>query len=174
MRQAVKLHRLGRPRLVVWTGLVIGQVVKHQKRRRLVALVRKLMRGTQEQLEPLIAASQRVGVLNTAFIERLNATFRSRLFSLVRKTRSLARGRASVHWGVYLVGTLYNFCTFHQSLTTEEGTQRTPAMAAGITEHCWSLLEMLCYRVPPPAWEPPKTRGRRSKQELALIQRWAT
>jgi len=173
-RQSVKRHRLGRPRLVVWADLVIGQVLKHQRCRRLVALVRKRVRGTQEQLESLIAASQKGGTLNTAFIERLNATFRSCLFSLVRRTRSLARGRSSVHWGVYLVGTVYNFCTFHQSLTTEDGTPRTPAMAAGIAEHCWSLLEVLCYRVPPPRWEPPKKRGRRSKQELVLIQRWAT
>ena len=173
-RQAVKTHRPGRPRLIAWADLVIGQVVKHQKRRRFLGVARRLVQGTQAQLEGLIALSQKAGVLNTAFIERLNATFRSCLFSLVRKTRSLARGRASLHSGLYLVGTAYNFCTFHQSLTTEDGTQRTPAMAAGITDHRWSLGELLRYSVPPPRWQPPKKRGRRSKLELALIQRWAT
>jgi hypothetical protein len=173
-RQAVKLHRLGRPHLVVWASLVIGQVVKQHKKRRLVAIVRRLIQGTTQQLAGLIAASQTAGVLNTSFVERLNATFRASLFSLVRKTRALARQPAWVHSGVYLVGTLYNFCTFHESLTTQDGTKRTPAMAAGITEHCWSVFELLCYHVPPERWQPPKRRGRKSKVMQALIERWAT
>jgi transposase-like protein len=172
-RQAVKVHRFGRPRLLVWAELVIGQVVKHQQKRCLLEVGRHLVKGTEEQMEYLIATSQGAGVLNTAFIERLNATFRACLFSLVRRTRSLARQPASVHAGLYLVGTLYNFCRFHESLTTQEGTLRTPAMAAGITDHCWSVDELLCYRVPPERWQPSKRRGRKSKTLQTLIEKWA-
>ncbi len=149
-------------------------MVKHQKRRRLVAIVPRLVKGTQKQLEDLIAASQKTGVLNTAFIERLNATFRACLFSLVRRTRALSRQSGSVHSGLYLVGTLYNFCRFHRSLTTPNKTLRTPAMAAGITDHRWSVLEILRYPVPPERWPPPKKRGRKSNALQALIERWAT
>jgi hypothetical protein len=83
-RQAVKLHRLGRPRLVVWASLVIGQVVKQHKKRRLVAIVRRLIQGTTQQLAGITrtrvpAASQTAGVLNTSLVERLNATFRASL-----------------------------------------------------------------------------------------------
>ncbi len=173
-RSAVRVHRLGRPRLVAWAGLVLGQVIKHQHKRRLIGLVRRLAAGTQEQLEALLVASQGAGVLNTAFIERLNATFRSRLFCLVRKTRALARQASSVHAGLYLTGTVYNFCTFHDSLRVQDKTPRTPAMAAGITDHCWSIIELLCFRVPPERWLPPKKRGRKSKALQALIERWAT
>jgi hypothetical protein len=75
---------------------------------------------------------------------------------------------------MYLVGTLYNFCTYHTSLVLANGEQRTPAMTAGITDHCWTVQELLWTQVPPPRWEPPKQRGRRSKAMQQLIERWAT
>lgn len=49
--------------------------------------------------------------------------------------------------------------------------QRTPAMASGLTDHCWTVKELLLYRVPPSAWKLPKHRGRRSNAEKALIER---
>jgi hypothetical protein len=49
---------------------------------------------------------------------------------------------------------------------------RTPAMAAGITHHCWSVHELLSYHVPPPRWTPPKQRGRPSQAIKRLIERW--
>ncbi len=81
---------------------------------------------------------------------------------------------------MYLVGTFYNFCSEHQSLrqccyeSDRKWWQRTPAMAAGITDHCWSMAELMLFRVPPPRWQPPKQRGRRSKAMQELIERWAT
>ncbi len=173
-RSKVQVHKRGRPGLQVWTDLVIGQVIKHQKKRRLVEVVRKPVWGKAQQVEALITASQGKGVLNTSFIERLNATFRSCLFALLRKTRCLARRAETLQFGVYLIGTVYNFCSFHDSLTSKDKTQRTPAMAAGITDHCWTLSELLSYRVPPERWQPPRRRGRRSKEMQVLIQRWAT
>jgi hypothetical protein len=73
---------------------------------------------------------------------------------------------------MYLVGVVYNFCTFHRSLTQKDGAKRTPAMAAGLSDHRWTVSELLHYRVAPPRWQPPKRRGRRSKQLQALIERW--
>ncbi len=107
-------------------------------------------------------------------MERLNGTFRARLAPLARRTHHLVHRKELLHAGMYLVGALYNFCTVHASLTLSSGQQRTPAMAAGITDHCWSVQELLWYRVPPPRWEPPKRRGRRSKAMQQLVDRWAT
>lgn len=144
-------HR-GRPRLVPWEGVVIGQVVKQYVweggKRVGLEISRRLAQGTEEQLHALIERTQGWGVLNTAFIERLNATFRARLACLGRRTRNLARGVSTLHSGMYLVGTVYNFCCFHHSLLSERGMNRTPAMASGITDHCWSLWELLWLRVP--------------------------
>ena len=111
-------------------------------------------------------------VLNTAYIERLNGTFRSRLALLGRRTRVTARRLATVERGMYLVGTLYNFCCVHSSLRQADGRGRTPAMAASITDQVWTVGELLHYRVPPARWEPPRRRGRRSRALQALIDRW--
>ena len=161
----------GRPKLVAWAGRVLGQVVKRREKRRVVSVERRLLEGTEADLSERL---ERWGgkLLNTAYIERLNATFRARLFALVRRTRALARRQDLLHAGVYLIGSVYNFCTVHRSLSKEQPC--TPAMAAGITDRCWSVRELLEYRVPPPRWQPPKRRGRKSKELLALIERWAT
>jgi len=57
----------------------------------------------------------------------------------------------------------------HGSLVTGQ----TPAMAAGITDHVWSMDDLLHYRVPPARWRAPTKWGRRTKAEEAFIARWA-
>ena len=88
------------------------------------------------------------------------------------RARTVALALATVVGGMYLVGTIYNFCTTPASLTRVDGHPQTPAMAAGITDHVWTVSELLHYRVPPLRWEPPRRRGRRSKASQALIDRW--
>ena len=164
----------GAPRKVPWPELTIGQVVKHYVGKRVVGVTRRLVQGTSTMALQLLAQTPGCRVLNTAYIERLNGTFRARLAPLARRTHHLVHRKELLHAGMYLVGTLYNFCTVHASLTLGSGQQQTPAMAAGITDHCWSVAELLWHRVPPPRWQPPKRRGRRSKLLQQLIDRWAT
>jgi hypothetical protein len=114
---------------------VIGQVVKQYRRRRVVGVVQRRVQGGATLAKHLIRQTPGVGVLNTAYIERLNGTFRARLAVLVRRTRGAARRQARVHAGMYLIGTVYNFCSYHDSLTVREHGRRTPALAAGITDH---------------------------------------
>ncbi len=160
----------GAPRRVPWPQLNIVQVIKD--RRGAVGMVSRLITGTGARVVALLRTTPGCAVANTAYIERLNGTFRARLACLARRTRGLARQAQTLTDGMYLVGTIYNFCTFHQSLTTPACQPRTPAMAAGITTHRWTVHELLRYRVPPPRWQPPKRRGRRSKRLQALIDRW--
>jgi hypothetical protein len=107
-------------------------------------------------------------MLNTAFIERFNATMGERLAPLTRKCRHASQRIAALHTGMYLVGTTYNFCWAHHELSSvrdemtgkrRQGQVRTPAMAAGLTDHVWSVWELLGYKVAPPAWVAPKRRG---------------
>jgi len=163
----------GRPPLRPWPGIVIGQVIKRYERRRVVGVERALAQGTAAEAQTLLEETQGGGVLNTAFIERLNATFRTRLSLLVRRTRRLGRCPAALEAAVYLIGCVYNFCSEHTSLPVG-GQAATPAMLAGLTDYRWSVGELLWYRVPPPPWRPPKRRGRRSRAELELLARWAT
>jgi transposase-like protein len=156
----------GRCRLVEWPGLVIGQVVKRRADGRVIGVTRRLAHGTRRWATRLLGG----GMIQTAYIERLNGTFRARLASLARRTRGLGRTAARLERGMWLVGTVYNVCTPHRSL----GKERTPAMAAGIADHVWSMAELLHYRAPPARWRAPTKWGRRTKAEEALIARWAT
>ena len=101
----------GRPPLIPWPGIVIGQVIKRYERRRMVGVERWLAQGSEAEAQTLLAETQGGGVLNTAFIERLNATFRTRLSLLVRRTRRLGRCPAALEAAVYLIGCIYNFCS---------------------------------------------------------------
>jgi len=165
----------GRPKLEIWKGLCIAQVVKRYAKKCVVAVEQRIIVGTAQRVKTLISRSQGNGWINTSYIERLNATFRERLSSLVRKGRALARQTQTLQRGMYLVGTIYNFCTYHQSLRLRINGgyyQRTPAMAAGITDQCWSVSSLLKFHVPPPTWLPPKRRGRISKRTKLLIEKW--
>ena len=139
----------------------------------MVGVTRRVVQGSSATALRLMMQTPGCRVLNTAYIERLNGTFRARLAPLARRTHHLVHRKELLHGGMYLVGTLYNFCTMHASLTVASGQQRTPAMAAGITDHCWTVKALLWTRVPPPRWEPPKQRGRRSKAMQQLIERWS-
>lgn len=114
----------------------------------------------QVRVQDLLVESQGGGRLNTAYIERLNATFRSVTAALARRTRALARIPARLEQRMYLAGCVYNFCSEHRSLALElfvigpRGEQRrwvrrTPAMAAQLTDHPWSVRELLNYRSTP-------------------------
>jgi transposase-like protein len=171
LRSPQRAGQKGRPKLVPWDGVVIGQVIKQYERRRVVGVTRHLAQGSEEEAQALLTETQGGGVLNTAFIERLNATFRTRLSLLGRRTRRLGRRPAASSAAVFLLGCVYNFCSVHTSLPVG-GQPATPAMLAGLTDHCWSVAELLWTRVPPPPWQPPKRRGYRSRAELALLKRW--
>ena len=94
----------------------IAQVVKRYAQRHVVEVERRIVDGPPARVETLRRRSQGAGVINTAYIERLNATFRERLASLTRRGRALARRTLTLQHGMYLIGTVYNFCTPHASL----------------------------------------------------------
>jgi transposase-like protein len=172
-RDPVHTGKGGRPRLRPWHNVLIAQVVKRYERRRVVEVERRIVDGTPARVETLRRRAQGDGVINTAYIERLNATFRARLGALTRRGRALARRTLTLQHGMYLIGTVYNFCTPHASLCGAGGAA-TPAMAAGITDHCWTVQELLSFHVPPPRWTPPKQRGRPSRALKRLLERWCS
>jgi transposase-like protein/IS1 family transposase len=161
----------GRAYLRVWPQLCIGVVIKRTAKKRVVEITRKMVQGTLDQAQVQLSASQGGTVLNTAFIERLNGTIRQRLASLTRKCRHAARRLAALESGMWLLGCTYNLCCPHHQLSrraTSAHERRgevllTPAMASGLTDHIWSIQELLSYRVAPLPWIEPKRRGRSKK-----------
>ena len=167
-RSPLHTGKRGRPRLVAWPGIVLGRVIKGRKGSRLERIDRVLIEPGSVLSHPwaaeaptveaeaarLLVESEGGTVLNTAFIERLNATFRSLIAALARTPALLERG-------MYLAGCVYNFCSEHRSLAlalivvgprgeARRWVGRTPAMVAGVTDHCWSVQELLNYRFTSP------------------------
>lgn len=170
-RDPVRTGRRGRPRLVVAPGLRLGQVVKRYAKRRVTSVSQRAVRGTLAAIEAVLTATGGGTQINTAYIERLNATFRACLAPLVRRGRALARTEPLLTAGMWLVGGAYNFCWHHASLRLaapagagHRWLERTPAMAAGLTDHRWTMGELLHYQVPLPAWVPRKRPGRPPKR----------
>ena len=166
-RVPVRTGRPGRPRLVLPDGFLLGQVVKQYARRRVTGVRQRVVDGTAAAITTALAATQSGTTSNTAYSERRNATFRSGLAPLVRRGRTIARTETWLTAGMWLVGCAYNFCWCHDSLrlaapagSGRRWQERTPARAAGLVDHPWTMGELLRYQVPLPAWVAPKRRGR--------------
>jgi transposase-like protein len=170
----------GRCKMVSWPDIYIVQVVK-QRVEGVLNVERRIVQGAKDMVESLIQKTQGKGVINTAFIERLNATFRQRIAPLARRSRNLVQQAETLVAGMYLVGCFYNFCDYHHSLRLKlsvgsfgyRWVHRTPAIAAKLTDHQWTSAELLNFKVPPPRWTIPSQRGRPSAAMLQLAQHWA-
>jgi hypothetical protein len=124
--------------------LTLAQVVKYTQHH--FSLDRFVLRGSCTMLVRLRNATQGSGTINTAFIERLNGTFRTYLAPLVRRTHHLARSQPMMTDAVFLFGCVYNFCRPHSAFK-----RATPAMIAGLTDHIWSIADLLWVRSKPPS-----------------------
>ena len=162
-RDPVRTGQRGRPQLAPWPDVVLVQVVKRYVKGRVGEVHQRIVQGEPRLLARLLWESQGGIVINTAFIERLNASFRQNLTWLTRRTRTLAHRTDTLTCAMYLFGSIYNFCRYHDMLTLPDDLSRTPAMAAGLTDHRWTVLELLTFKVPPPAYVPPNKRGCKRK-----------
>ena len=172
-RSSYHTGKKGRPRLISWQGIQIVQVVK-QRSPKPFQIIRRIVQGREQTIQALLHASNGGQVINTAYIERLNATFRQRISSLTRRSRQAATQQKTLHASMYLVGTIYNFCVPHHSLRLpiwlsskrKHWVQRTPAMATGLTDHIWTVEELMTFKVVPSPYVPPKRRGRHPKKQF--------
>src|SRR6058998_1759887 len=144
---------------------VVHQVVKTVRRRRLVRVSHRVIFGTLAAIEQVLAAHG--WQINTAFVERLNLSIRQHVAAVGRRVSTLCKGEDGLRQQLALYQTYYNFCLPHASLrqplpqlepTHGSGSAKqwrpwTPAMAAGLTDHVWTLREVLLFRVPP--WPQP-------------------
>ena len=120
------------PKVIPDPALIYGQVVKQREGRRVVKVEKRLVLGpTTTDLKHI----------STSLIERQNGTARSRNRYLVRKTYAFAKKVEYLDDQCAMDKTVYNFCRKHRGLKGE-----TPAMRQGITNHVWSVAEVLRYR----------------------------
>jgi IS1 family transposase len=153
-----------KPRWMPLPQLLYAQVIKSYRRRRLVGVTHRVVFGTREATEQILA--KRGWTINTSLVERLNLDLRQHVAAIGRRVNTRCQHEADLRQQLALFHTYHNFVLPHTSLRLPlpegtEGTksvkrwqQRTPAMAAGLTDRVWSLREVLMSRVPP--WPQPQ------------------
>jgi IS1 family transposase len=156
---------LPKPRWMPLPQLLYAQVVKTVRRRRLVDVQHRVVFGSLEAVNHVLAP---LGWhINTAFVERLNLSIRQHVAAVGRRVSTLCKGEDGLRQQVAVFHCYYNFCLPHVSLRRPlpqpapihgSGSATlwrpcTPAMAAGLTDHVWTLREVLLFRVPP--WPQP-------------------
>ena len=156
-----------KPRWMPLPGLLYAQVIKCMRRRRIVEVKRQVVIGTQAAVDQVLAPCG--WQISTAFIERLNLSLRQRVVAIRRRSASPCKSSNGLSHQLVLFQVYHNFVLPHASLrqalvepipTHGSGSAkvwqpRSPAMAAGLTNHVWSLREVLMFRVPP--WPQPQT-----------------
>lgn len=81
---------------------------------------------------------------STSYVERLNLTMRMQIRRFTRLTNGFSRKAENHAHAVSLHFMHYNFCRPHMTLTkAAKGTKTTPAMACGLTDHVWTVEEIL-------------------------------
>src|SRR5262245_2831134 len=154
-----------KPRWMPPPQLLYAQVGTTVRRRRLVDMQHRVVFGSLEAVNHVLAP---LGWhINTALVERVNISTRRQVAAVERRVSTRCKGEDGLReqWALYHV--YYNFCLPHASLrqpvpqplhthgtgSTTQGRPWTPAMAAGLTDHVWTLREVLLLRVPP--WPQP-------------------
>jgi len=137
---------------VVSKFLLYGQLVKRRNKPKNDDTPYTITRMKWGQRSLLFECLQQLNfneIIQTAFIERINLTIRQCIAPLQRKTWSLAKSQHGLLFHVHWWQAFYHFARPHQSLRqrvpglTRRYQPRTPAMAAGLTDHVWSMRELL-------------------------------
>jgi IS1 family transposase len=135
------------PTWIVDPRLLFGMLYKIKVGRKLKDLYSRIRCGTRKLWRERTTALGFSGQVQTAFVERANLTLRELIAPLARRTWSIAQSQesllATLHWGLCC----YHFIRPHHSLRLSRAHPRTPAMAARLTDHIWSVEEVLRYKI---------------------------
>lgn len=139
----------GRPRVAperrLPEGVIYATVHKRREDGRVVAVEQRQVFGSPEGLEDRLGESTSSRRVNTSFVERQNATDRGRNARKTRKTYRFSKDWQVHEAMTYLTLYSYNFCWCVRTLRRKDERgrwqQRSPALAAGLTDHVWTWPE---------------------------------
>lgn len=138
-----------KPKKVLPKGLKYATVHKERKDGRVVKVTTRVVFGTLVAVLAALAASLVSKVVNTVFVERHNGSDRNRNRRKVRKTCCFSKDWVVHEAMTYFTMYSYNFCwpvrTLRVQVAAKQYQQRTPAMAAGLTDHIWTIQEWATY-----------------------------
>ena len=155
-KEMPKIERRGRPKspvLIPPKELMYCKVVKERKKGKVVHIDTEIVFGKEQQIRKRLKGSKVSHHINTTFVERNNLTMRERNRRLTRKTMGFSKEKVPLIESLNLFSALYHFVKPHCGLRIEVNEadrrwmQRTPMMAAGITDHIWTVEELLTFRV---------------------------
>jgi hypothetical protein len=141
--------RPGRPRkphTVIPPEVTDATVHKERENNRVVDVTTRVVFGTAVAVAVALLASAVSFAVNTCFVERHNGTDRNRCSRKVRKSYGFSKA-----WETQRAATAfsYNFCwpvhTLRQKGADGRWHWRNPAIAAGLTDHVWTLSEWLTF-----------------------------
>ena len=134
-------------------SLAYAQVVKMREKGRVVKVKTRVVLGNEDRIKERLESSPVSNKINTSIVERHNAHWRQECRRLTRKTYGFSRRVDMLEGHMYIISATYHFCHYHHGLRTPlaiptEGrkwSHKTPAIAAGITDHRWTVMELLKY-----------------------------
>jgi len=156
--------RFPKPRRVPLPDLCYAVVVKEREKGRVVEVTTRIVYGTMEQVEAALRASPVSHTINTSGVERNNLTVRQHSRRMGRKVNAFSKDPDYLEDQLTWAFAYYHFVVPHRGLRQRlpralptkgrKGSYKkwkpvTPAMAAGLTDHVWTMDELLSFRVPP-------------------------
>lgn len=156
--------RFPNPRRVPPPNLCYAVVVKEREKGRVVEVTTRIVYGSAEQVETALQASPVSQAINTYGVERNNLTVRQHSRRMGRKVNAFSKDPDYLEHQLTLAFAYYHFVIPHRGLRQRLSRARptkgrkgsykkwkpvTPAMAAGLTDHVWTMDELLSFRVPP-------------------------
>jgi IS1 family transposase len=135
--------RRPKPKLVPPEDLLYVQVVKQYKNSHLAEVSRRIVFGEPVRVSEHLNNSIVSKAINTSYIERNNGTIRHMDARCVRKTLRFSKTKENHSRQLTLSLAYYHLCRPHSALTKRSGRPTTPFMAAGFTDHVWSMAELL-------------------------------
>jgi IS1 family transposase len=156
--------RFPKPYRVPPPDLCYAVVVKKREQGRVVEVSTRIVYGTTQQVEAALEASPVSRAINTYGVERNNLTIRQHSRRMSRKVNAFSKDPDYLEHQLTLAFAYYHFVIPHRGLrqrlphamptkgrkgSYKKWKQVTPAMAAGLTDHVWTMDELLSFRVPP-------------------------
>jgi len=132
--------------------------------------------GSQKQAEETLAESERSQKINTSFVERWFGTQRQFKGRKKRKAYTFTKELSFHEAATWLLVVWYNFgwCvrTLRQKVQEDPPRyhSRTPAMAAGLADHAWTMYELLSYPLYPLKDSPQRRKSRTYKDVLERLK----
>jgi hypothetical protein len=174
--EEAEFDRVGMPEFYFPVEITYARVLKEKEGSRVVGVTSEVVLGSEEQAEKTLEESERSETINTSFMERWFGTQRQFNGRKKRKAYTFSKELSFHEASTWLVVVWYNFgwCvrTLRQQVQEDPPRYhyRTPAMAAGLADHVWTMHELLCYPLYPPKDPPQRSKVRTYKEVLERLE----